>query len=337
MKIEMCESLLYSWLRHVKECKIVQTNWKVSGKWELKNADEIAELMKKSNQFFESKYGYSVYKNNSLEQLLMQAEVDVLGISVSDGNEIYAIDVAFHESGLNYGAKNETVSRVVKKIIRTAMCIYGYLDTKSAEIIFATPKINPAIIAELSPKIDDINALFEYLELKFKARLIANEEFQTKILDPILLACEGVSDTSELFLRSYQLVKMFTNERTVRKAVTNCIVKEDIIQTDTLSELKVGKIANTILREALINGLASDDEVLLMQGKDYSKQTFGIDYPLLVSADSKPIKHYYANTLTINNKKYCLCIEWFEGLANNDRPLLIKWLEEHDALKSKEA
>jgi len=32
MKIEMGESLLYSWLRHVKECQIAQTNWKVSPK-----------------------------------------------------------------------------------------------------------------------------------------------------------------------------------------------------------------------------------------------------------------------------------------------------------------
>ena len=28
MKIEMGESLFYSWLRHVKDCQIVQTNWK---------------------------------------------------------------------------------------------------------------------------------------------------------------------------------------------------------------------------------------------------------------------------------------------------------------------
>lgn len=27
MKIEMGESLFYSWLRHVKECQIVQTSW----------------------------------------------------------------------------------------------------------------------------------------------------------------------------------------------------------------------------------------------------------------------------------------------------------------------
>jgi hypothetical protein len=51
MKIEMGESLLYSWLRHVKECQIVQTNRKVSLKWELKNEDKLTEIMERTNTF----------------------------------------------------------------------------------------------------------------------------------------------------------------------------------------------------------------------------------------------------------------------------------------------
>ena len=31
MKIEIGESLCYSYLRHVKRCWLVQSNWKVSG------------------------------------------------------------------------------------------------------------------------------------------------------------------------------------------------------------------------------------------------------------------------------------------------------------------
>ena len=46
MKIEMGESLFYSWLRHVKECQIVQTNWKVSSQWQLSNADALKEELK---------------------------------------------------------------------------------------------------------------------------------------------------------------------------------------------------------------------------------------------------------------------------------------------------
>lgn len=113
MKIEMGESLLYSWLRHVKECQIVQTNWKISPQWELKNRDQISELLQESDKAFQKQFNSYIYKDSSLEQFLKQAEVDVLGISLSDNSpNIYAVDVAFHEAGLNYGSKPETVARV---------------------------------------------------------------------------------------------------------------------------------------------------------------------------------------------------------------------------------
>lgn len=35
MKIEMGESCVYSWLKHVKDCRIVQLNWKPSAEWDL--------------------------------------------------------------------------------------------------------------------------------------------------------------------------------------------------------------------------------------------------------------------------------------------------------------
>ena len=44
MKIEMGESLFYSWLRHVKECQIVQTNWKTSSQWALQHEDKLEEM-----------------------------------------------------------------------------------------------------------------------------------------------------------------------------------------------------------------------------------------------------------------------------------------------------
>lgn len=42
MKIEMGESLLCSYLKHVKGCQIVQTNFKVSPSWTMHN-QEIAD------------------------------------------------------------------------------------------------------------------------------------------------------------------------------------------------------------------------------------------------------------------------------------------------------
>ncbi|MDO9535237.1 MAG: hypothetical protein Q7J85_07895 [Bacillota bacterium] len=141
MKIEIGESLFLSWLRHIKECQIVQTNWKASSTWELKNKEVLERLMQDSSDVFKLKFGFDLYKRNGIHQLISQAEIDVIGISFDESNKhIYAIDVAFHEAGLNYGSKEETVTRVIKKCIRTAMCIFGYFGLSGGTIIFASPK-----------------------------------------------------------------------------------------------------------------------------------------------------------------------------------------------------
>ena len=123
MKIEMGESLFYSWLRHVKDCQVVQTNWKVSPQWEMKHRDEIRTFMEVSDQHFTGRYGYKIFKkNSSLSQVIQQGECDAVGISVQAGTiSVYAVDVAFHEGGLNYGTRQETVMKIVAKSLRTAI------------------------------------------------------------------------------------------------------------------------------------------------------------------------------------------------------------------------
>jgi len=144
MKIEMGESLLYSWLRHVKECQIVQTNWKVSPQCVMQHEEALAHLMEKADRCFSDKYGYKIFKQNaSLSQIIQQGECDAIGIRMeNDQNQIYAVDVAFHENGLNYGSREATVMKIIAKSIRSAMCLYGYMNCSDAEIIFASPKIH---------------------------------------------------------------------------------------------------------------------------------------------------------------------------------------------------
>lgn len=332
MKIEMGESLLYSWLRHVKECQIVQTNWKISPKWDLKKTDEIIEIMGKTKEYFETNYGYSIYKNNSLEQLLLQAEVDVFGISMDDeGTNIYAIDVAFHEAGLNYGSKDETVARVIKKCVRTAMCIYGYMGIDKGEIIFASPKINPAVINGLASKFNEMNSLFELLGLRFRTRLIANEEFKGKILDPILLASNGISDTSELFLRSYQMYNMFSGEvsRTRQKSKIRYNTLDKVIESnlsdETLKELKIGKLVQTTMKNLFKTEKMTQDEIDKMTQDNYSKQVFNANIPVLkevpdggnineLKRDANNYPRYYNYTISIYGKRYLLFSQWIERL-----------------------
>ncbi len=216
MKIEIGESLIYSWLRHIKRCQIVQTNWKTSPQWELEHEDDLQILMNEADEYFYSKYNLKIFKQNTLlSQFLKQGECDAIGISVKNGeNSFFAVDVAFHSSGLSYGTKNATIMKVIEKTVRTAMCLWGYLGTKKADITFASPKVTPAVLNGLEPCIDDLNHLFMRLGYEFHASIVTNNEFNDSVLQPTLHISEGVADTSELFLRSYQMYKMFLNPNT---------------------------------------------------------------------------------------------------------------------------
>ena len=124
----MAESLLVSWLKHVKKCKIVQTSWKASNLWDSHNQELLQTIMNTSNEFFMNKYNVDLFKKTSnYTQMLKQAEIDVLGIEFTKhADHIYAVDVAFHEFGLQYGSKDSTIAKIIKKIIRTALCLYSF-------------------------------------------------------------------------------------------------------------------------------------------------------------------------------------------------------------------
>ena len=216
MKIEMGESLIYSWLRHVKQCQIVQTNWKPSAQWTLNHQADLQVIMKAVSARFPTSAGYTVFgKSNpmTVQQFIMQAEIDVFG-SLDLGHKIYAVDVAFHENGLGYGSSVENASRIIKKCLRAAMCIYGYFDKKDAEVIFVAPKIHKADWLLIDQGIKDLQNELNGLGYDFVINVIcdlSNPDFQKEIMDPVMSIVNNVADTNELFVRSVQLLQMFYN------------------------------------------------------------------------------------------------------------------------------
>ncbi len=210
MKIEMGESLIYSWLRHEKQCQLAQTNWKPSHYWALDNYDELQTLVEKFALYYKDKYGYDIFKGCTLAQLLKQAEIDAIGIAFSESaHSIYAVDIAYHEAGLNYGDKEKTLSKIIQKCVRTALCLYGYFNIATGEIIFASPKINPAIERELKTVFEELTHLIKDFGLEFSVLLYCNDTFSSEIMQPVLVKGTKIADTSELFLRSVQLYQMF--------------------------------------------------------------------------------------------------------------------------------
>lgn len=285
--------------------------------WPLAYEKELELLLRVIDDLYMKNHKYRVFGNNvSLSQLLRQGECDVLGISFQpDGNRFYAVDVAYHQNGLNYGSSDETVMKVIEKCSRTAFCLYGFMAVKKADIVFASPKIGDAVLKRLRPCVDELNEIFKKEGFEYRFRIIANEEFEKYVLNPTLFVYNEVSDSSELFLRSYQMYRMFSDGNT-RISYTD---------TDSYKELRIGLIAKRILGP-MLNDYAEPEEIRDMQTLEYSKKVFNLQYPLLVEI-SQPCENrrYYVESISISGKEYRMCSQWFE----KSRRQLIGWIDEH--------
>ncbi|MFC4321309.1 hypothetical protein [Litchfieldia salsa] len=339
MKIEMGESLISSWLRHVRVCQSVQTNWKPSSAWSIQKEDRIKYIMEQSSRYFSDKHNLNIFKNTkSHTQLLKQGEIDVLGIEISNGDiaTIYGVDIAFHENGLNYGGSTQTVEKIMKKMIRTAMMLYAYFNVTSGKIIFASPKIHKSQIDLINSCIIDLKGLFQSLSLDFDFILYANESFDSLVLQPVLDVASSVADTSELFMRSIQMYNMFnTNkEESTRTTSTLKSSPKPVLDLEELEEIKVGELVQKTMHNYARENKLSQEKVQFLCDSKYSKRTFDINYPFLIKIkqgiplDQQGIfngyNRYWKNPINFNDERYLMCSQWYD----KNKTRFIKWMEE---------
>lgn len=244
MKIEIAESMVYSWLRKVRKCLIVQTNWKPAPEWNRANEAELESLMLESTSYFANvlmrsdfsapeESGGTVYdaddkltdtsnaacifkKTAGLEQLIAQTECDVLGLTVEDGKyKAIAVEVAFHENGLNYsGGRLVTAKKIVSKFLRIIFALRAYFGVEEAELIFASPHVKKATFVEVTAMMDELNAFLEKVKLSgFSVTVLFNDDFYSEMMVPLVSSVKnhGATDGSELFVRSLKLVELADN------------------------------------------------------------------------------------------------------------------------------
>ncbi len=313
MKIEMGESLILSWLKHCKKCKIVQLNWKPSLHWVSYNNKKSQELFKKMAVHF------PVFKNSNYEQIIKQAELDVVGINF-DSNDLifYVVDVAYHELGLNYGSKEETINRITKKMLRSVLLLYSYFNTTNGEVIFSSPKINPSIYEDLNSRFDEINNFMQDLNFNYRFKLLANSEFLKEILQPLKIISDSVDDTSELFMRAMQLSDLCNKFSKENNPITKRENSEVIAENDYT---KIGELVRTKLNYLFKHNLISKEEISNLKDKEYCKKTFNINYPLLKekSDDIKSTKDKNRYWSLVFDEKYYACNDWYENRGQKEK------------------
>lgn len=114
MKIDIGESLVNSYLRHVVGCHIVQAGWKPSVNWPVEGA--MNEKAKREFDRIQRHRAFTEIFKTPFEPTVLQTEIDVLGLDQE--NTVYAANVTFHEYGINFGSKTDTRNRVIKNLLR---------------------------------------------------------------------------------------------------------------------------------------------------------------------------------------------------------------------------
>lgn len=277
----MGESLIVSWLRHVKECQVVQTNWKISNHWKMHQKDNAEQFFK----IVKTNFGNEIFKQSSIQQMIKQSEIDVLGLVLEKDKytNLYVVDIAYHESGLNYGSADKTINNIIKKMARAAITTMTAFDTTKANIIFASPKINNNILTLLENSFETLNALSRQSNLGFTFELITNEDFYHEIVEPVLELSNEIADTSELFLRSVQLLKLSEKKKQVKNSIFK-VTNEETIQQERPKTIPIDYIPKNskdfkkqllTSRQAYIKLIYEDgaDEIKSWDATDFSESS----------------------------------------------------------------
>lgn len=199
MSVDVGESLMQTWLRHVKRCDVVQTNWKAAMHlgFDKTLAEDLLSKMCSEFPFFG--------KKQKAAQIIRQLEIDALGYSVSEKKYV-ACDIAFHSAGLHYSKGEDAVPA---KLLRTVLLLHAVLKTKKATVVFATPRfVSEADKKALCAFIETLNDCLKnkWGLNQYDVRLYSELEFEIGILNPVLYLADKIQDTSEVFVRGIQLI-----------------------------------------------------------------------------------------------------------------------------------
>ncbi len=209
--MDICESAVYSWLKHVKKCQVIEVNWKPSKEWTICEEKELDNIMAFCSEHFKNNYGFNLIDKQSLGQKLKQIECDVMGIKHSaERIDFYAVETAFHAEGLYYteGKLDGTVKKVVQKLISLALCLKGFFNTNNGEIYFTSPHATKTKEMELNKYVNELQDLFIANGYNYKFKLLFDAEFNNEIIKPIRKLKKRISDSHEAFARAGIILDM---------------------------------------------------------------------------------------------------------------------------------
>lgn len=144
------------------------------------------------------------------------------------------------------------------------------------------------------------------------------DKFRNKIfIDQDNINEDGTKKINIIYSSS-TLTKEFSSKKQNSQKKQNKAPKKTL-SSSASSTKKVGELIQTEVFSKLENGKVTDQEIIDLQDRAYSRQTFGISYPLLVKATGNyDKKRYYKKQIMISNQQtgviedFRVCSQWID-------------------------
>ncbi|MGG3471483.1 hypothetical protein ABES02_28960 [Neobacillus pocheonensis] len=317
MSTRSTTSSIVSWLMEIKKCQITQLNWKVSTRsWKLHNEDTIEEVLTSAKDFFNERFNFKLFKDTaSLIPFLHQGKINIIGLDIRSGTvtNMYGIITSLDADVSKYGSTTDKIEHILNELIRTAMLIHGYYDLSNGTIVFATPSINSSINGQLTDAVRVLNEIFKIYGFQFNFTVYINEEFTEHVLNSVAIRSKMKRVPA---MGTKDLVGLKKNQK-----------------KDTNEHLRIGILVRNEMGKLAKNNQLANEMVQNLLDERYSKETFGINFPVLKKVvEDKPLgeqttvnglRRYWNMSYIINGEKYKICHSWSEL----QRPKFLNWLE----------
>lgn len=322
---EMC------YLLSDRECDSLLREWLVS------NRRQIGDAVDFCNDFFHNVKNDSGIKTfcTNLKELIENSKIEQASDYIKEIDDIinncafsqtYPIFEGTFDQFYEYmsGYIRNKVQQLTKKYKKNG-CEYCGSTDKEIEAAHKNESdrksITSDIFAKLAKKLDDNNAVINVKDFADEINSIHSNP------DNFHFLCRECHEkyhkgeiSDEMLVNKNQPIK---SQRKARKISNN--TKE---KTGT-SRWKIGEIARKYIFSVIKEGKITDYEAQKLKEYGYSKDIFGINYPLLSKErfiNGRP--RYYANRVQIDDGEYYICQEWYE----TSRQKLKDWLENHGVI-----
>jgi hypothetical protein len=324
MKIEIGEFLILSWLRHVRGCVVTQMNWSPSPAWSVARERELGTAFEAIRGFSADAIGAPIFGRCDFGSFIRDARIDVLGLRLDRAardTEAIAVDSAINDSELPHGNAEETISRLIQRMLRAGFALAAYLNPGQVSVVFATPWLAQAIR-------EDVQRHLARLETRLAAqrhpavprlrfRVIADADFADEIVQPVLEHVDAVAATSGLGGQTAQSGR--------RDNAGNGSARrggDRPIKATSKEGSRIGAHVRRTMAELAAAGRLTARVIGDLLDPRYCKTKFNLGYPFLKPVDQRvPLSRqgddrngrgrYWKKPLKVGNHEFLMCNNWF--------------------------